>query len=66
MVSPKKGSGSYKVGAEAGPIKALLSVISIIESLVLFLPCVLQVSLRALALFNGSISTVCHWTAPSL
>ena len=36
------------MGAEAEPIKAFPSVISIIESLVLFLPCVLQVSLELL------------------
>jgi len=48
MMSPRRALAVTKVGAEAEPIKALPSVISVIESLVFFLPCVVQVSLELL------------------
>ena len=48
MVSPRRALAVTKVGAEAEPMKALPSVISVIESLVFFLPCVVQVSLELL------------------
>ena len=48
MVSARRALAGTKVVAEAEAIKGLTSVKSVIESLVLFLPWVLQVSLELL------------------